>query len=262
MNNIGFYAKHNMLYAWFFAMHTRIDIVLCGEDEPGLKQTIGRIYKELSRLEKVGNYFDPSSELSRVNREAALASVTIGSDLYQMLVCCEEYYQKTEGYFDITIQSDNYNRLTHQLLKVEDYRVSFGQQGVRIDLSGFIKGYALEQIRQILIAEAKTNALVSLGNSSIAALGTHPSGEVWKIKNKEGITCTLHNQCLTTSGNEGSKPHHIICPDTGQFIEHPATLSVITASGIEGEVLSTALFAAPKTKHQQLIERFNAQYIH
>ena len=112
MKEVGFFYKNKMLYAWFFSMHTRIDILLCGEDEPKLKQTINLIYTELNRLEKIGSYFDPSSELSRVNQTAGINPVQVSEDLYQMITFCEESYKKTEGYFDITTKSDNYNRQT------------------------------------------------------------------------------------------------------------------------------------------------------
>ncbi|NDV80981.1 FAD:protein FMN transferase [Bacteroides sp. 51] len=255
-----------MLYAWFFSMHTRADILLCGEDEPRLKQTVNQIYTELNRLEKIASYFDPSSELSRVNQSADVAPIPVGEDLHRMITLCEAFYQKTDGYFDITIKSDNYNRQTFPQLEVSDHSIFFRQKGIRLDLSGFLKGYALEQIRKILTSESVTDSLINLGNSSILATGNHPNGKAWRINlGKEGLTtkdCSLNNQCLTTSGNENNKPKHIICPDTGQYIESLDTLSVITDSGTEGEVLSTALFAAPASKRPELVQRFNAQYIH
>ena len=266
MKEVGFFYKNKMLYAWFFSMHTRVDILLCGEDEPKLKQTINLIYTELNRLEKTGSYFDPSSELSHVNHAAGISPVAVSDDLHRMITLSAEAYKKTDGYFDMTMKSDNYNRQTFRQLEISDHCVFFRQKGIKLDLSGFLKGYALEQIRQILISESVTDALVNLGNSSILAIGNHPNGNVWKINlGRDGLTtkdCTLYNQCLTTSGNENNKPRHIISPDTGQYIESLETLSVITDSGIEGEVLSTALFAAPPPKHPELVQRFNAQYIH
>lgn len=260
MNDIGFYYKHKMLYAWFFAMHTRIDILLCGEDEPRLRQTVALISKELGRLEKTASYFDPSSELSRVNRSAAREPIAVSDDLYQMIVWCERLHRRTDGYFDITVKSEDYSRQSFQQLEIKDHTIFFRREGLRLDLSGFLKGYALEQIRQIVDSESITDALINLGNSSILALGNHTNGKPWKIS-IESKVCVLNNQCLTTSGNEENKPNHIICPDTGQYIERQETLSVVTENGIEGEALSTALFAAPKDKRSELVQKFNAQYI-
>ncbi|MCD7902102.1 MAG: FAD:protein FMN transferase [Bacteroides sp.] len=265
MKEIGFFYKNKVLYAWFFSMHTRADILLCGEDEPKLKQIINLIYTELNRLEKMASYFNPSSELSHVNHSADLGSVSVSEELHRMIRVCKEFYHKTDGYFDITIQSDNYNKQTFQKLEVSDECIFFRQKGIKLDLSGFLKGYGLEQIRKILISESVASSLVNLGNSSILALGNHPNGKAWKINlGKEGITnkeCSLSNQCLTTSGNENNKPKHIISPYTGQFIESLKKLSVITDSGIEGEVLSTALFAAPACKRDELVKKFNVPYI-
>ncbi len=59
------------------------------------------------------------------------------------------------------------------------------------------KGYALETIKSILNECVIENALINMGNSSVLALGNHPVGTGWKVNN-----ILLHNECLTTSGND------------------------------------------------------------
>lgn len=50
-----------------------------------------------------------------------------------------------------------------------------------INLSGFLKGYALEKIRELLQQYEIENALVNMGNSSVLALGHHPLADGWKV---------------------------------------------------------------------------------
>lgn len=51
-----------------------------------------------------------------------------------------------------------------------------------------------------------------MGNSSILALGNHPVGSGWKIND-----ILLHNECLTTSGNDSPSRRHIVSPQNGNW---------------------------------------------
>jgi len=104
----------------------------------------------LCRLEKIANFYDPASELSYVNRTAFVSPVVLSEELYSMIDLCLEYNGKTLGCFDITVHSENYNQNTIQSvhLSVEDHSIYFSQPGVAVNLSGFLKGYALETIKR------------------------------------------------------------------------------------------------------------------
>lgn len=173
-----------LFYAWFLSMHTRVDIILCSrKSEEELLLTVDHIYDTLCQLEKTANYYDPTSELARVNRMAATSPVVLSEELYAMIDLCLEYNKKTLGCFDITVLSNNYDRNTiHSVqLSAEERSVFFRQPGVTLNLSGFLKGYALEKIKSILKESMIENALINMGNSSVLALGNHPMGKGWKI---------------------------------------------------------------------------------
>ena len=249
-----------LLYAWFQAMHTRVDVALYGTySEEHLLGIAGQIEKELQRLENIGNYFDPTSELSQTNRLAYTHTVPVSHELYRMLTLCKEAYQRTQGYFDVTIHSERHNPDTMHSIKLsaEAHTLRFDQPGICIDLSGFLKGYALDSIRSIVEQSGICHALINLGNSSILALGNHPTGQGWKLD--EGIVLT--DQCLTTSGNEREERIHIINPQTGHPIAGKRQIRVITPQGMWGEVCSTALFACPDQQRPALIEALRPELI-
>lgn len=236
------YNGNGLLYAWFSSMHTRVDIMLCSEkSEEKLMLVVGRIHEELQRLEKVANYYDPASELASVNRTASISPVILSEELYAMIDCCLEYNRKTLGYFDVTVHSEQYNPNTiHSIcLSTESHSVHFLQNGITINLSGFLKGYALDNIRGILKESRIEDALINMGNSSILALGNHPMGTGWEVNH-----ILLHNEYLTTSGNDSPKRLHIISPRNGKLVEGVKLISVVTESGTIGEIISTSLFAA------------------
>jgi FAD:protein FMN transferase len=109
--------------------------------------------------------YKPTSEVSQVNARAADGPVPISKELFDLLVTAKEYSRLTEGAFDITYASVGYlydfrKRIhpdeahiqaalpavnyEHVLLDSEHRTVRFSQKGVRIDLGGIAKGYAVD----------------------------------------------------------------------------------------------------------------------
>ena len=78
--------------------------------------------------------------------------------------------------------------------------------------------------------------------------GNHPVGTGWKVNN-----ILLHNECLTTSGNDSPERRHIVSPRDGKLVEGARQISVVTTSGAIGEILSTALFAADSEQTKVLM---------
>ena len=257
-----------LLYAWFLSMHTRVDIILCCQkSENELMLVVNSIYDTLRQLERIANYYDPSSELSQVNQRASTAPVMISQSLYRMISLCTEYHKKTLGCFDVTIHSDNYNQDTiHSIhLYPEAQSVFFQQAGTTINLSGFLKGYALDKIREILKVHIIANALINMGNSSVLALGNHPVGTGWKVsfddqasttKNHKTQSILLNNECLTTSGNNSDDRKHIISPSSGKPLEGVRQVTVVTDDGTTGEILSTSLFVANQKQRELIMSEF------
>ena len=152
-----------LLYAWFLSMHTRVDIILYSKKTEGeLLFVVNYIYDALCRLEKMANFYNPASELAYVNRTAFVSPVVLSEELYSMIDLCLEYNGKTLGCFDITVHSENYNQNTIQSvhLSAEDHSIYFSRPGVAVNLSGFLKGYALETIKSILNECVIENALI------------------------------------------------------------------------------------------------------
>lgn len=250
-------------YAWWESMHSRVDIIVYGRPETEIKSLLTATELELNRLEKIGNYYNTTSELHAVNQNAALGPVKVSDELFEMIRDCIAYHTATLGYFDISFRSEEHENpaITSILLSEEDKTVAFCWKGVRLDLSGYLKGYGLDRIRQMFADAGIGNALINMGNSSALALGNHPHGEGWKITfgtepSEETPEVHLFNECLTTSGNATAGRKHIVNPLTGEHIKGKGQVSVITSNGKDGEVLATALFAAPTDAHDTILANF------
>lgn len=261
-------SQNQIQYAWFQAMHTRIDTILYHPSKEFLKRVVCRVHDEVLRLEKIGSFYDTQSELYRVNQSASSEPVILNTELFHMIELSLEYNAKTSGCFDVTVQSRYYDNKTihHIILMRDDQSVFYGRPEMQIDLSGFLKGYALEQVRIILSSEGLNDALISMGGSSVLALGNHPFGTGWKIDygttdNKTPSEIFIENQCLSTSGNDTVKREHIISPSTGKYVEGVKYVSLITKNALEGEILSTALCVATEKQEKDIIQNFDVERI-
>ncbi len=254
-------ADTGIQYSWFGAMHTRIDIVMYDQPKRDLKYVSELVYGRVKELEKIANYFDPESELSYVNRLAYKIPVMISNELYTAINQSLCYHKITSGYFDITIHSENHDEKSCSKILLEDRgsTIHFEQKGLKINLSGFIKGYTLDLIRKILEKNNIQNALINMGNSSVMGIGNHPRGKGWKVKSEnQPEDINLINECFTTSGNNHPERKHIIDPYSNEYIEGLKYTSVITQTASEGEALSTALFIANATKRKEMLKNFEA----
>lgn len=88
--------------------------------------------------------------------------MTVGEELWNILLNCKRYNELTEGYFDITLQG-----FDQVLLTEEDKSIFFFSESLHIDLGGYGKGYALAKIRELLEENGIGKALVNFGNSSV-----------------------------------------------------------------------------------------------
>ena len=242
----------NRYYAWFTALHTRVDLLLLGQfEESEFEAAEAAVRRELQAIERLGNRFDPESELSVAVRSAvSTGSAVLSPELFNLLSRCLQANKETEGLFDITVNSPCFYpglvRTVHltpfpdapggTLSFVRASRTpitgaeSDGCVGsLVLDLSGILKGYALERLRCLLTSMSIRDALVNLGNSSILSLGQNPSD-------------IPSGSCLTTSGNASASRRHIRNPLTGEFVTGARTVSVTTADGVDGEIASIVEF--------------------
>jgi thiamine biosynthesis lipoprotein len=114
-------------------------------------------------------------------------------------------------------------------------------EGREIDLGGIGKGFALDQLRQILIEWGAEGGLLTAGASSMLAFGP----QAWPVDltgSAEVIPLFLSNQSLSASGT-GVQGDHILHPGGKDAMpEKPFTRLWVTApTATLAEIWSTAL---------------------
>jgi thiamine biosynthesis lipoprotein len=270
----------NVWYQDGFFMGTRFNLLIPGLDESQGEALFIWIETELRRLEKMLSVFDPESSVSRVNKIADEQAVIVQDELLEIVSVCQDHWVRTDGWFDVGIGMaiEEHLKPSEDVL-IKQYRekrnpgikdvevdkknktIRFTCPGVKLDFGGFGKGYALDKVVAILKEHRIKNALISFGESSVYALGSHPFGNYWPVslsdarqKTKVLKALTLRDQAVSTSSNVFRD--HLIHPRNGFPQKIKKSVTVVTASSAEAEVLSTALMLADEEPAQRILQSY------
>lgn len=250
------------------------------EAEAALTETIAR----LRELDALLNAENPSSDIARINAAAGKAPVPIAPETERLLSRSVLYSDRTGGAWDITIGPLSRlwrdalaretvpeaaaveaarARVDWRRLEVAGGHAYLSAAGMIIDPGGALKGLAIDEARRIFAAHRIESGLISLGTSSLCAMGEKTPGRPWQIALRHprqdaapplGVLALSH-ALLTVSGDyehffsaKGRRYHHIIDPRTGYPTENGVAEIVLTLSpedpdaGLTADILSTALF--------------------
>jgi thiamine biosynthesis lipoprotein len=260
-----------IFYGWGEAMHTRLDVILCHRPQAECEEAFRKIVGELRRLESLLSRFEPSSDIARVNAGAADRPVKVEDEVLDVLKTALRYGAMTGYAFDATYASKKGNPADRLYLDPRNREVLFRVRGVSVDLGALGKGYALQKAQEMLLAEGWSDFLLNFGNSSVCARGDRPGARGWTVgvenqrhPGSNALEITLFDRSLTTSGNTGRHDGHIFSSARREYIRSVdggrgvGSVSVVTAGPLEGEALSTALFAALHDRPDTLPDFMNA----
>ena len=257
-----------IVYASFGAMHTRVELLAVGLGEEQGRGLMAEAEREVKRLERLFNRFDSRSPLAVVNMTAIGQSVKVDDELFMALELCEVFRRATAGYFDVTAADDGVETGCDgsggYALDGKEHSVRILREGARIDLGGFAKGYAAESVRRIFEQADVRQAVINFGNSSIVAMGHHPYGEWWpigiehrKVKSAVAREVKLKDGAMSVSGRAESGEYHIIDPMTGNRAVGEELIVVEGRSALVAEMLSTALYAAPRNRRAAIMAQYD-----
>lgn len=246
-----------LFYGWFGAMHSRLDVIIAGCEEGECRQLLDSMFARTAHLEKRLNRFDPGSDLWQINN-LGRGVVPVDDEMIDILAGAAHYKTLTLGAFDIAVHSRDYDPKAEYLdIDFENFLLNVTAEGVTLDMGGYAKGLALEDMVGILREGGVESALISFGNSSVYGLGQHPIGQPWSVGVEQtagltggGIAFELTDCAMSSSGNNNSNRGHIISPYDLRPVTDSRIVSVSGPSPLDCEVLSTALFVAA-SQHEQ-----------
>jgi len=164
----------------FYAMGTRFSAVFPNGDEGVCTRIFNLMKSECERIEFMLSYFNPASDVAKVNESAYKSSVVLNDELFYIISTCIKYSELTSGAFDITLRpvieylkndpsASSEEVIMSNMDQIEltegKKSVRFKNDKVKIDFGGFGKGYALDKIKSILDNSPVENAFISFGES-------------------------------------------------------------------------------------------------
>lgn len=222
-------------------------------------QSAQAAFEELDRLEGDFSRFIENSDISKINASPANKPVEISLDTFECIRIAVEMNKKTFGAFDITVghladfltknnvtdKPDNPLVGMDLLELAEDgFAVTKLADDLRIDLGGIGKGYAVDQMTEVLKDWGIETALIHGGFSSVLALGSPKGTKGWPVTlynpvdNKKLHEFYLKDESIGSSGLD--KGYHIIDPCTLKPVNKEKTIWVTAGTAATADALSTA----------------------
>jgi len=279
-------------------MGTFSRVVVIADSERRAKRCVEAAFEVQRRIEELMSYHSSDSELSRVNREAADRPVPVNPMTFEVLQESVEFSKLTDGAFDVTVgplvdlwkaageanEPPTEQALAEARAKVgyeklildeKTMTVRFAVRGMRVDLGGIGKGYAVDKAVEAMMNKKAVGGMVDLGGN-IRCFGKPPRGqEHWKIglqdpnvspdemdSSKILMVLTVTDQSVATSGDyrrfvdvQGAKQSHIIDTTSGKGANKLVSDTIIAPDAIAADALSTAVNVLGPDRGLALIER-------
>lgn len=252
---------------------------------------IDSVFAEVNRIEQLMTDYTDTSEVGKINIRAGRESVAVSPELIHLLTVANDFSEQSGGSFDVTvgpivrawdflgseheIPTRGRMRLLRRLVNfrnivIDSPMVYLRQRGMRLDLGGIAKGYAVDRSVELLKRRGVKRAIVDLGgNLGVWWEGTHAlDSSVAEIlirhPRKEGkFFGSFHagTSGISTSGDYqryfikgGVRYHHIIDPSTGYPARDVVSVTIIANDATTADALSTLVFVLGRVNGMELIK--------
>ncbi len=269
-------------------MGTRVAVELWSEDAALAQRAMDAVIAEMTRTDELMSTYKPESQLSQVNAHAFERPVQVDPEIIDVVTRSFEFSRLSDGAFDITYASVGYlyDYRAHQhptgeqisaALPAVDWRqvqvdpvqntIRFLKPGMRIDLGGIAKGYAVDRSIGLLRGMGIRHAMVNAGGDT-RLLGDR-LGKPWIVgirdPRNDGRMVTrlpLEDEAISTSGDYeryfeegGVRYHHILVPGTGKSASEVRSVTILGADATLTDGLSTTVFVLGVERGMQLVGR-------
>ncbi len=270
-----------------FYFDTVISVTLYDSSDEAL---LDNCFEMASFYESIFSRTLEGSDIYRINN-ADGAPTEVNSETAKLLAKALEYAKLTEGKVDPTIgavsslwdfhtntipsQSSIEEALTHvnyKNIKITENVVTLSDPEAVIDLGFIAKGYIADKLKEYLVSEGITSAVINLGGN-VLAIGSKPDSSPFSIGIQEPFAqsgtaaaiVSINDRSVVTSGVyercfkvEDTLYHHILNPADGYPVQTDLYgVSIISDSSVDGDALSTACLILGYEKAASLINSFD-----
>jgi thiamine biosynthesis lipoprotein len=269
-------------------MGTRVAVQLWSTDPELAVRAIDAVMDDMRRTDELMSTYKPESQLSQVNAHAFERPVKVDPDIIDVVAKALEYSRLSDGAFDITYASVGYlydyrahvhpsQAQIDAALPSVDYRqvkvdrkantIRFLKKGMRIDLGGIAKGWAVDRGVEILRGLGIEHAMVNAGGDT-RLLGDR-LGKPWIVgirdPRKDHAVVTripLQDEAISTSGDyerffeeDGVRYHHILVPGTGKSPGLVRSVTVIGPTATHTDGLTKPIFILGVERGMEFVRR-------
>lgn len=272
-------------------MAVPVEVVLYAPTQAVATRAAQAAFDRIAELNRIFSDYDTQSELVRLSRTAGEGkAVPVSEDLWRVLQRAQQISAASAGAFDVTVgplvrlwrrarrekelppQGQLQEALSHVgfrniRLIPAGHQVELLAQGMRLDLGGIAKGYALAEALAVLRRQGTPAAMIHAGGDS--ALGDPPPDRPgWRI----GVGMlkpdappleflVLSNTCVASSGDMwqhvdigGKRYSHIVDPRTGVGLIGHSNVIVIAPDGATADALATAVSVLGPERGMALVD--------
>jgi thiamine biosynthesis lipoprotein len=283
-------------YRLVMGTFARLKAVTTNQDTA--KKCIDTAFARLQKVDDLMSDYKSSSEISLVNTDAFEKPVKVSESTFEVLEKSLEFSRLSEGAFDITVGplidlwrsaaevnsvptdaklAEVRSRVGYEklLLNPNEMTVQFAVEGMKLDLGGIAKGYAIDKAIEAMKAGGAIGGMVDVGGD-IRCFGL-PSQDRdnWRIglqdptrtkvtePNQTGVLLVLEltDAAVATSGHyrrfvliDGKKYSHIMDRKTGAGAQGLSSATIITTKAIDADALATIVSVMGAEKGLALIE--------
>ena len=273
-------------------MAVTVKIVLYYADAETATAAAKDAFSRVHALNGILSDYDPQSELRRLCDTAGQGkAVPVGPELWKVLEHAQEVARRSDGTFDVTVgpvvrlwrrarrqkelPSPEALRQAKDLVGYQFVKLDAGRQavellkkGMRLDLGGIAKGYAMDEALEVLGRHGIRRALVEAGGDM--RLGDPPPGRAgWRVgipplddPRAPPLACLeLCRAAVSTSGDmiqyveiSGKRYSHVVDPRTGMALTDHCRVVVVGPSGMAADAISKAVGVLGPEKGLKLID--------
>ncbi len=254
----------------------------------GVQANQQQVDVRLNQINKIFSSWDKSSEISQLNRKPINHPIAISAELSQVLNAAIQVHQQTDGYFDpglgqlidvwgfgaisVLTKPDrkaiatalNNSSIVQTTLEGQKFSK---KSDVYLNLSAIAKGYAVDEVYQLLDQQGIERFMVEIGGE-IKVKGSWTIG-IETPAGQSPIEIKLINKSIATSGNyrqyfvwEGKNYAHILDPHTGLPVNSDLfSASVIHSNNLLADAYATAMMSMGSQKAIQLAQRLKLETV-
>jgi FAD:protein FMN transferase len=264
-----------------------------------LAQTFYDNLKEYHELYDKYHDYEGINNIKTINDNAGISPVKVDQKIIDLLLFSKEAYEISQGEvnvafgavlevwhdyrekgiddpdtaevppMDLLEEKAKHTDINKMIIDEEESTVYLEDPDMSLDVGAMAKGYATEQVAELMKEKGYKDVLYSVGGN-VRAEGSKEGNKPWNVgiqdPDKESNEVylkilNLENLSLVSSGDyeryyivDGKRYCHIIDPDTLVPAEYFRAVSILTENSGLADALSTTLFNMPYEDGLKLIE--------